>query len=129
VYVPLNCEVSYEVTKPLAKRIAEALEGQMPDAVVSRMAKHLRRGKVLVDWSQNTEHKSMVCVYSVRAKARPTVSTPLRWSEVEQALDAGHPRLLTFEMDDVLERVGAHGEVFAPVLERRQDLAAQLRST
>jgi bifunctional non-homologous end joining protein LigD len=76
------------------------------------MAKSLRTGRVLVDWSQNTEHKSMVCAYSVRAKERPTVSTPLRWSELEEAIDAGDPHRLVFEMGDVLERVAELGDLF-----------------
>lgn len=124
VYVPLNGETSYAQTKPAARRIAEVLEAQTPEQVVSNMARALRQGKVLVDWSQNTEHKSMVCVYSVRAKARPTVSTPVSWSEIEAALDAGRPEQLQFEMAEVLERVAAHGDLFAPVLSERQVLAA-----
>ena len=114
VHVPTEDEATYSDTKPASKAIAELLERERPDAVVSRMAKSLRAGKVLVDWSQNTEHKSMVCVYSVRAKARPTVSTPLRWGEVEAALDAADPDALAFEMCDVLERVGAHGDLWLP---------------
>jgi bifunctional non-homologous end joining protein LigD len=129
VYVPLNTDVSYAITKSLARTIAELLEAQAPDAVVSRMAKHLRRGKVLVDWSQNTEHKSTVCAYSVRAKARPTVSTPLRWEEVESAVDSGRAASLTFELHDVLERVVAHGDLFAEVLTRRQPLSGRDRSS
>ncbi len=124
VYVPLNSHVSYAETKPVARLVAELLERETPGQVVSRMAKKLRAGKVLVDWSQNTEHKSMVCAYSVRAKARPTVSTPLAWGEVERAVDAGDPRFLTFEMGDVLERVATHGDLFADVLGVHQELSA-----
>jgi bifunctional non-homologous end joining protein LigD len=119
VYVPLREPLTYAETKPTAKAVAELLEGERPDAVVSRMAKALRPGKVLVDWSQNTEHKSMVCAYSVRAKERPTVSTPLRWSELEDAIDAGDPDLLVFEMGDVLERVDEHGDLFEPLASSR----------
>jgi bifunctional non-homologous end joining protein LigD len=122
VYVPIERGPTYDTTKATARTIAELLAAQTPDAVVSRMAKAARRGKVLVDWSQNTEHKSMVCAYSVRAKARPTVSTPLRWDEVTAALDAGDADALTFEMNDVVERVAAHGDLFAPVLAPRQRL-------
>jgi bifunctional non-homologous end joining protein LigD len=119
VYVPSNAEdVTYAVTKPLSRRIAELLESDDPGTVVSKMAKNLRAGKVLVDWSQNTEHKSMVCAYSVRAKERPTVSTPVTWDEV-----AGDPQLLAFEIDAVLERVNEHGDLFAPVLTMQQRLA------
>jgi bifunctional non-homologous end joining protein LigD len=113
VYVPMpSRELTYEDTKPMAKAVAEMLESERPQAVVSRMAKSLRAGRVLVDWSQNTEHKSMVCAYSVRAKERPTVSTPLRWSELEEAIDAGDPHRLVFEMGDVLERVAELGDLF-----------------
>jgi bifunctional non-homologous end joining protein LigD len=122
VYVPLNTEITYSETKPLAKAIAELLETAAPNAVVSRMAKSLRAGRVLVDWSQNTEHKSMVCAYSVRAKQRPTVSAPVGWDEVEAAVDAGDADALVFEMHDVLDRVGERGDLFEPVLSLRQQL-------
>jgi bifunctional non-homologous end joining protein LigD len=120
VYVPLDAEVTYAHIKPAARAVAELLERERPDAVVSRMARKLRRGKVLVDWSQNTEHKSMACVYSVRARRRPTVSTPLRWDELADAIDAGDPGRLVFEMADVLERVALHGDLFAPIAEFRR---------
>jgi bifunctional non-homologous end joining protein LigD len=123
VYVPLNHEgVSYAYTKPASRRIAEHLEASAPDLVVSRIARSARADRVLVDWSQNTEHKSMVCAYSVRAKQRPTVSTPVAWDEVVGASDAGDPSLLTFEMGTVLERVRERGDLFAPVLSLRQEL-------
>ena len=124
VYVPLISAVSYAATKPATRAIAELLEDETPEAVVSRMAKALRSGKVLVDWSQNTEHKSMVCVYSVRAKQRPTVSTPLAWEEIERAVDVGDAALLVFEMGDVLERVRELGDLFGPVLTSVQELPA-----
>src|SRR3954453_20352742 len=85
VYVPLDAPLTYAETKPVARTVAELLEAQTPDLVVSQMKRSLRAGRVLVDWSQNTEHKSMVCVYSVRARERPTVSTPLTWDEVAAA--------------------------------------------
>jgi bifunctional non-homologous end joining protein LigD len=128
VYVPLNEDVSYDQTKPTARAVAELLEAETPDLVVSQMRKSLRPGKVLVDWSQNTTHKSMVCAYSVRAKERPTVSTPVTWTEVEHALDACGPRSLTFEIADVLARVASHGDLFAPVLTLRQTLETSLAS-
>jgi bifunctional non-homologous end joining protein LigD len=122
VYVPLDGKATYAQTKPVARTVAEVLEAQTPERVVSRMARSLRAVKVLVDWSQNTEHKSMVCAYSVRAKERPTVSTPLLWAEVEAAVDRGEADALVFEMDAVLERVAEHGDLFAPVLAERQAL-------
>ena len=122
VYVPLNTDVTYAETKPLAKAIAQTLEAQTPDRVVSQMAKARRRGRVLVDWGQNTEHKSMVCAYSVRAKERPTVSTPVGWDEVESAVERGDARQLVFEMGDVLARVEQCGDLFGDVLTLEQEL-------
>jgi bifunctional non-homologous end joining protein LigD len=123
VYVPLNVpDVTYDDTKPFAKAVAELLEKQHPELVVSRMSKELRPGKVLVDWSQNDEHKTTVNVYSLRAKDRPTVSTPVAWDEVDACLDAGDPSLLVFEQDEVLRRVERHGDLFAPVLSLVQEL-------
>src|SRR3954454_23266392 len=122
VYVPLNVDTSYAETKPFAKAVAELLEKQHPKQVVSRMSKELRGGKVLVDWSQNDEHKTTVNVYSLRAKERPTVSTPVSWDEVERCLEAGDPALLSFEQNAVLERVDRDGDLFAPVLTLKQEL-------
>jgi len=123
VYVPLNTDgVTYDDTKPFARAVAELPEKQHPNEVVSRMTKELRPGKVLVDWSQNDEHKTTVNVYSLRAKDRPTVSTPVSWDEVESCLGAGDPAVLTFEQHEVLERVDRDGDLFAPVLALKQEL-------
>lgn len=123
VYVPLNDPaVTYETTKPVARRLAELLEARMPELVVSRMARSLRAGKVLIDWSQNTTHKSTVVAYSARARARPTVSTPVTWDEVEAAVDAGDASGLVFGLGDVLARVEEHGDLFAEVLTLHQPL-------
>ena len=80
---------SYEQTKPFAKHVAELLEQRLPELVVSRMTKRLRAGKVLVDWSQNDAHKTTVTVYSLRALATPSVSTPVSWEEVSECRAAG----------------------------------------
>jgi bifunctional non-homologous end joining protein LigD len=123
VYVPLNRkDVSYDVTKPFAKAIAQLLEKQTPDQVVSKMKKVERGGKVFVDWSQNHRSKTTIAVYSLRARERPTVSTPVTWEEVEAAADSGDGGPLVFEAGDVLERIERHGDVFAPVLELEQEL-------
>ena len=126
LYVPLNTPgVGYVPgTKTFSRACAELVEKQHPDAVVSNMAKELRQGKVLVDWSQNDEHKTTVCVYSLRAKERPTVSTPVTWDEVEDALAANDAGMLTFDSEQVLERVAEHGDLFAPVVELEQALPA-----
>jgi bifunctional non-homologous end joining protein LigD len=118
VYVPLNVDgVDYDHgTKLLSQALARHLEAEHPKLIVSQQKKELRRGKVLIDWSQNDEHKTTVCVYSLRARERPTVSTPVRWSELED------PDGLVFEAPDVLERVERHGDLFAPVAELQQEL-------
>jgi len=122
IYVPLNTPVTYEQTKPFARRIAEALEQRMPKLVTSRMTKQLRAGRVLVDWSQNDAHKTTVTVYSARARERPTVSTPVTWEEVTACREQADPELLTFETDDALERVEAQGDLFAELLSTKQKL-------
>ncbi|HWM53956.1 MAG TPA: non-homologous end-joining DNA ligase [Solirubrobacterales bacterium] len=122
VYVPLNTAVSYEETKPLARAIAQLLEKQTPKEVVSKMKKAERKGKVFVDWSQNHETKTTIAVYSLRARERPTASTPVSWKEVERALDKDDADSLVFEAADVLKRVEKHGDLFAPVLELKQKL-------
>jgi bifunctional non-homologous end joining protein LigD len=122
VYVPLNTDVTYEETKPWARAVAETLAAKFEDRVVSQMTKAKRTGKVLIDWSQNDRHKTTACVYSLRAKARPTVSTPLEWDEVEAALAAGEAERLVFDADEVLRRVNERGDLFAPLLSERQRL-------
>jgi bifunctional non-homologous end joining protein LigD len=122
VYVPLNTETSYEETKPLARAIAQLLEKQTPKEVVSKMKKVDRKGKVFVDWSQNHSRKTTIAVYSLRARERPTVSTPVTWEEVEGALERDDRDCLVFEAADVLERIERRGDLFAPVLELEQEL-------
>ena len=122
VYVPLNTPVTYEETKPFAKAVARLLEDRSPDQVVSDMKKSLRANKVFVDWSQNDEHKTTVCVYSLRAKERPTVSTPVTWKEVEACLKKADPELLVFTSDQVLKRVEKMGDLFEPVIKLKQKL-------
>jgi bifunctional non-homologous end joining protein LigD len=123
VYVPLNSpKTSYDETKPFAKAIAQLLEKQTPDEVVSKMKKVERKGKVFVDWSQNHRSKTTIAVYSLRARERPTVSTPVAWEEVERAAESGDGSHLVFEAGDVLERIEQDGDLFAPVLELEQEL-------
>jgi bifunctional non-homologous end joining protein LigD len=119
VYVPLNTAVTYDDTKPFAQAIAQLLEKRHPKLVVSSMKKSVRAGKVFIDWSQNSRHKTTVAVYSLRARPQPTVSTPVTWDEIEdESLD------LIFQTGDALERVEEHGDLFAPVLELKQKLPA-----
>jgi bifunctional non-homologous end joining protein LigD len=122
VYVPLNDRDSYEKTKPFAKAIAQLLEKQTPDRVVSKMKKVEREGKVFVDWSQNHQRKTTIAVYSLRARERPTASTPVTWDEVKAVADSGDGSTLVFEAGEVLERIEDRGDLFAPVLELQQAL-------
>lgn len=122
VFIPLNTATTYQKTKPFARALAEHLETTHPRLIVSRMTKKLRPGKVLIDWSQNDEHKTTVCVYSLRAKSHPTVSTPLNWREVEIALKKKDAARLSFPSNEVLPRVAKMGDLFAPVLTLRQKL-------
>jgi len=124
LFVPLNTPATYAQTKTFAHTMAETLEQEFPNIVVSKMQKALRPGKVLVDWSQNDAHKTTVCAYSLRAKDHPTVSTPVLWDEVELTQKKGDAKLLSFESNAVLKRVDKHGDLFAPVLELKQKLPA-----
>ena len=126
VYVPLNTAVGYEQTKSFARAVAQALERAEPELVVSRQKKEVRKGKVLVDWSQNDRAKTTVAVYSLRCRERPWVSTPLRWEEVEDLAADGDPESVRFEAAAALERIDAHGDLFAPVLELEQKLPEKL---
>jgi bifunctional non-homologous end joining protein LigD len=105
VYVPI-AESTDEKTSGYAKALAERLERSHPRLVVSKMAKALRPGKVLVDWSQNNAAKTTVAPYSLRAAEQPTASTPLTWAEVESG------RQLRFVAGDVLDRYAEHGDLF-----------------
>src|SRR2546422_2078035 len=122
IYVPLNSKTSYDTTKPFAHALARLLEDEHRDLVVSDMKKALRTGKVLVDWSQNDEHKTTIAVYSLRARERPTVSTPVAWEEVELALKKEDASLLVFEAKQVLDRVDKMGDLFEPVRKLKQKL-------
>lgn len=122
IYVPLNTKTSYDETKGFAHAIARLLENEHRDLVVSDMKKAVRTNKVFVDWSQNDEHKTTIGVYSLRARERPTVSTPITWDEVEQALKKKDAERLVFEAPEVLKRVEKTGDLFAPVLTLKQKL-------
>jgi len=123
VYLPLNdAHATYAHTKPFAHAVADLLERRHPQLVVSSMAKAQRTGKVLIDWSQNDEHKTTVSVYSLRARPSPTVSTPVGWDEVERCTEHDDPTLLEFETRDALARFSERGELFAEVLSLQQSL-------
>jgi bifunctional non-homologous end joining protein LigD len=122
IYVPLNTKATYEQTKSFAHALARLLEQEHPELVVSDMKKAVRANKVFVDWSQNDQHKTTISVYSLRAREHPTVSTPVTWDEVEQALKKKDAGRLVFEAKDVLARVEKLGDLFEPVLKLKQKL-------
>jgi bifunctional non-homologous end joining protein LigD len=121
-YVPLNTPCTFDDTKAFSRAMAMVLEREDPEHVTSVMRKDLRTGKVFIDWSQNDEHKTTVCVYALRARAHPTVSTPVTWDEVEQTLKSGDAGRLRFEAPDVIDRVKRLGDLFEPVLTLKQKL-------
>src|ERR1700751_777274 len=126
VYVPLNTAVTYDQTKTLSLALAEYLEHEHAHLVTSNMSKAVRKGKVFVDWSQNDEHKTTICVYSLRAKEEPTVSTPVTWNEVENCLKKKRAELLRFRSDQTLVRVERQGDLFEPVETLKQRLPKKL---
>jgi bifunctional non-homologous end joining protein LigD len=120
--VPLHTDTTDDHTKEFARTAGQLLAKRDPKRVTVIMKKEQRPGKVFVDWSQNDEHKTTVCAYSLRGKERPTVSTPVVWDEVSDALDAKDPDALTFQADDVIDRVEREGDLYAPNLELEQEL-------
>ncbi len=119
LYLPLNTPATHEGASGFALAVAQLLEKHHPDRVLSQMTKALRTGKVFVDWSQNSRHKTTIGPYSLRARPQPTVSTPVTWDEVDDAA-GGAP--LSFTAPEVLERVDALGDLFAPTLTLEQEL-------
>ena len=122
VYVPLNTSVTYDEAKDLSGVLAQHLEREHADLVTSNMSEAVRKGKVFVDWSQNDEHKTTICVYSLRAREEPTVSTPVSWNEVENCLKKKNAGLLKFRSDQVLSRVEKLGDLFEAVEKLKQKL-------
>ena len=122
VYVPLNTSVTFDQTKDLSRALARHLEGEHGNLVTSNMSKSVRKGRVFVDWSQNDEHKTTICVYSLRARGEPTVSTPVTWDEVANCLKKKKVDLLKFRSDKVIARIEKSGDLFAPVEKLKQKL-------
>src|SRR5258708_29531938 len=126
LYVPLNTKVTYVETKVVSKGLAQLFEEKHPDLVGHKQLKELRTGRVLIDWSQNDQYKYTANVCSARARYRPTVSTPVSWDEVERCLKAGDPTKLVFDSDQVLKRVEKLGDLFEPVIKKKQKLPKSL---
>jgi bifunctional non-homologous end joining protein LigD len=126
LWVPLNTPTRFDRTKEFAHAIALLLEREDPPHVTSVMKKELRAGKIFVDWSQNDDHKTTVCVYSLRAREQPTVSTPMTWRELQMVLQRKDLSKATFQTSDVLERIAKKGDLFEPVLKLKQKLPKSL---
>jgi len=126
VYVPVDVSHTYEGTRGFARALARRLAGDHPDLVTDAASRSARTGRVMVDWAQNHPRRSMVAAYSLRAADRPTVSTPVDWEEVAGAAGSRDPARLVFLAGEVIDRLDRHGDVFAPVIDRRQTLPAQL---
>ena len=123
LYVPLNTPVTYAATNPFAKSVAELLARDHPKLVVSEMSKAARKGRVMIDWSQNVASKTTVCAYSMRGKRdEPFISAPVTWDELKRAARARKPASLFFGPDETLRRVRKLGDLFAPVLKLKQKL-------
>jgi bifunctional non-homologous end joining protein LigD len=122
--VPLNPgagdTITDDDTKHFALALGQLLE-QRDERVTTNMAKDQRGGRVFVDWSQNDRHKTTIAPYSLRIRARPTVSTPITWDELDAAPDAS---ALVFEAPAVVARVEAHGDLWAEALTAHQPLPA-----
>ncbi len=108
--------VTSEKASETAHEFARSIERAHSDAVVSMMRKDLRQNKVLIDWSQNNPSKTTVAVYSLRARAEPTVSTPVTWKEVDACAKSGDPTKLRFEAPNVLKRVEKFGDLMGGLL-------------
>jgi len=122
LYAPLNTAVTFDQTKSFARSVAELLERDTPKDVTATMTRSVRTGRIFVDWSQNDQHKTTACVYTLRATDRPTVSTPLLWAEVESLAEGADPAKFSFVADQVLKRVKKHGDLFEPLLKLKQKL-------
>jgi bifunctional non-homologous end joining protein LigD len=115
LYATVGARTTWESLRERTHEIARKLESDHGELVVSNMRRSLRRGRVLIDWSQNTSAKTTVAVYSVRAMPIPTVSTPVSAAEVQRCATKKDPQLLRFETNDVLRRIEKDGDLFAPL--------------
>lgn len=123
VLAPLNQKkMTFDDTKKFSKSVAQVLERNYPDLVTSKMAKEQRVKKVFINWSQNDSSKTMVCVYSLRAGERPTVSFPLTWKELEHLESNGNPDKIQVEQSEAVSRLKKSGDLFGEMLVMKQRL-------
>ena len=127
MYIPLNDpDATYASTRAFAKAVAELWEQEAADLVVSKMTRAIRTDRVLIDWSQNNQVKTTICAYSLRARAQPTVSTPITWSEATACEKSGDPARLRFTSKQTLSRIARRGDLFVQAAELEQSLPASL---
>jgi bifunctional non-homologous end joining protein LigD len=123
VYVPLNRkETTFEDTKTFSKTVAGIMQKHYPGLVTAKMAKKERNAKVFINWSQNDDSKTMICVYSLRAREKPFVSFPLEWTELENLAGHGDPERLQVMHSEALSRAEKKGDLFREVLMKEQKL-------
>jgi bifunctional non-homologous end joining protein LigD len=123
VFVPLNrTETTFEDTKTFSRTVAGIMQKHYPELVTARMAKQERKARVFINWSQNDSSKTMICVYSLRARERPFVSFPLEWRELENLLGLGDPERLQVIHSEAVRRTAEKGDLFREVLEKEQKL-------
>jgi bifunctional non-homologous end joining protein LigD len=123
VYIPLNRqETTFADTKKFSKAVAEIMQKNYPDLVTAKMAKEYRQGRVFINWEQNDSKKTMICVYSLRAREKPLVSFPLAWRELEQLAGQDDPEKLQVIYSEAVSRAQKHGDLFREVLVKKQQL-------
>jgi len=123
VYVPLNCaEATFEDTKKFSKAVAVIMQKNYPDLVTAKMAKEHRKAKVFINWSQNDSSKTMICVYSLRAREKPFVSFPLEWRDLEHLAGQGDPQKFQIIHSEAVSRAEKMGDLFQEVLVKKQRL-------
>ena len=123
LYAPLNRkEITFEDTKKFSKAVAEIMQKNYPDLVTAKMAKENRKGKVFINWAQNDPKKTMICVYSLRAREKPVVSFPLSWEELEDLAGQNNPGKLDITHSEAVSRAEKNGDLFQEVIEKKQRL-------
>ncbi|MEW6001301.1 MAG: non-homologous end-joining DNA ligase [Nitrospirota bacterium] len=123
VYVPLNREkTTFEDTKKFSKAVARTVQKNYPELVTAKMSKEFRKAKVFINWSQNDSSKTMICVYSLRAREKPVVSFPLEWKELENLAGQDDPEKLQVMHSEAVSRAGKQGDLFREVLVKKQKL-------
>ena len=123
VFVPLNTDgVTFDRTKQFSKTVAEVLQRSYPDQITSKVAKEQRKKRVFINWAQNDDAKTMICVYSLRAREKPTVSFPLGWEELQDLADRGDPARFQVIHSEALTRAERDGDPFREVLVKKQKL-------